>query len=330
MNPRPRAYESPALPLSYSGADRKGYEIIRALQAKSACWRIEVHQATVVWVIQQRIIIYLLTAGIVCAPAFAQRIHTVAPGEQIGRLVFLYEVGEREILDANPGLVLPLEPGAQVTIPGGEMAVRRAEGVVSQQERPRAVAAPVSTPTPSPSPQGQAEPTRRPRSSEGGVNSAAVAAAIGTPASQGIRYNGRWTPPGESQAWAMDCSNAARWVVRQTRGIELPRTASSQYEWLRARKRLWRTGTNPASLRRALRPGDLLFWEHTYKPVRKPPVTHVMVYLGTDASGTMRMVGSQGSRGVGTYTFNPATRMGGYPWFLWFRREGRFVAYGRP
>jgi hypothetical protein len=55
-----------------------------------------------------------------------------------------------------------------------------------------------------------------------------------------------------------------------------------------------------------------------------------MVYLGTDSSGRMQMAGSQGSRGVDTYTFDPTLKMGSYPFFLWFRREGSFVAYGRP
>jgi cell wall-associated NlpC family hydrolase len=81
---------------------------------------------------------------------------------------------------------------------------------------------------------------------------------------------------------------------------------------------------------RTLRRGDLLFWEHTYRPVRKPPVTHVMMYLGRDPQGRMWMAGSQGSRGVGIYEFRPKMKMGGYPWFLWFRREGKFLGYARP
>ena len=48
-----------------------------------------------------------------------------------------------------------------------------------------------------------------------------------------------------------------------------------------------------------LQPGDLLFWEHTYKPQRKPPVTHVMVYLGRGERGELLMAGAQNSRGVG-------------------------------
>ena len=40
---------------------------------------------------------------------------------------------------------------------------------------------------------------------------------------QGIGYGGSFTPPGEGSPWRMDCSNAARYLLRQTRGVELPR-----------------------------------------------------------------------------------------------------------
>lgn len=232
----------------------------------------------------------------------AAQIHVVAPGEQIGRLVALYGVSEDSILAANPLLQPPLQPGMQIKIPDG----------ATIETPPPIAAAP-------PAPVAQAI---APRSS--------VADAIALPASLDIRYNGGWKPPGENSFWKMDCSNTARWIVRATQGVELPRTASGQYEWLRQKKRLWRVRPSAGALRKALRPGDLLFWEHTYRPVRKPPVTHVMVYLGTDSSGRMKMAGSQGSRGVDTYTFDPTLKMGSYSFFLWFRREGRFVAYGRP
>jgi Cell wall-associated hydrolases (invasion-associated proteins) len=79
-----------------------------------------------------------------------------------------------------------------------------------------------------------------------------------------------------------------------------------------------------------LQPGDLLFWEHTYKPRRKPPVTHVMVYLGRGARGELLMVGSQSSRGVGVYQLQPRVVYGGHGGFLGlFKKKGRLVAYGR-
>jgi cell wall-associated NlpC family hydrolase len=148
--------------------------------------------------------------------------------------------------------------------------------------------------------------------------------------SQGIRYAGNWVPPGESRGWAMDCSNAVRWFHRELWGRELPRTASDQYLHFRKQGKFKRARPDAANLAKRLRPGDFLFWEHTYKPRRKPPVTHVMMYLGRDASGRMWMAGAQSSRGVRVYEFRPQSKMGSYNWFLWFRREGRFIGYARP
>jgi cell wall-associated NlpC family hydrolase len=148
--------------------------------------------------------------------------------------------------------------------------------------------------------------------------------------SLGLPYNAHWTPPGEPKPWKMDCSNTVRWLHRETHGSLLPRTSSDQYLFFRERGRFRRAGTNPDRLMRELRRGDLLFWEHTYRPQRRPPVTHVMVYLGRDQSGRMWMAGSQGGQGVGVHEFRPKMRMGGYNWFLWFRREGRFIGYARP
>jgi cell wall-associated NlpC family hydrolase len=59
---------------------------------------------------------------------------------------------------------------------------------------------------------------------------------------QGIGYGGSFTPPGEDSPWRMDCSNAARYLVRQTQGVELPRTASEQYNFVKRHGRLKRVG----------------------------------------------------------------------------------------
>jgi len=147
---------------------------------------------------------------------------------------------------------------------------------------------------------------------------------------QGVEYNRSFLPPGSTQALAMDCSNTVKWFYADATGTALPRTASSQYEQLRQQRRLWRVNAASSSWQSKLKPGDLLFWENTYKPARKPPITHVMVYLGRNPDGSMRMAGSQSSRGVDVYTFKPGVQYGGYRWFLWFKKKGRFVAFGRP
>lgn len=269
-------------------------------------------------------------------PSIAQdRVHLVRQGDTLPRLVFLYGVDASAIQRANHLSGSTLTPGKRLVIPSGEpRPVRAAEPVEERRAEPVQVATPEpmqlaraeSEPAPMRAapvvPFAAPEPTHRTDSS--------FSDAISRPASENIRYNGRWTPPGESSAWVMDCSNTARWLHKEVNGIELPRTASDQYEWLRARRKLWKARPDSRSLAKKLEPGDLLFWENTYKPVRKPPITHVMVYLGRDSSGRMMMAGSQGSSGPDVYPFKPEQKMGGYRFFLFFHKDGRFVAYGRP
>lgn len=270
------------------------------------------------------------------ATAAQARTHMVRPGDTMGRLVELYGVSSTEIQIAN-GLATPaLPPGVVLQIPAAaapsvarETRVAEPVSIRPATQIPTAPPVPMVDPIPAPAPPPRPEPApeterREPRESSANSFAQAINRASGT------RYNGRWTPPGERSAWVMDCSNTSRWLQREVRGVELPRTASDQYEWLRKRRKLWKTGTSERKLRKKLEPGDLLFWENTYKPVRKPAITHVMTYLGTDSAGRMRMAGSQSSKGVNVYTFKPDMKMGGYNWFLWFRREGKFVAYGRP
>ena len=144
----------------------------------------------------------------------------------------------------------------------------------------------------------------------------------------------------------MDCSNTARYLYRVTAGIELPRTASDQYYYLHLQGKAWDVPLNSYGfvdtiyLRDHLKPGDLLFWENTYRPERQPPITHVMVYLGVNDKGQWIMAGSQSSRGgehnranggPDIYVFRPSQPCGGYTtWMGLVHHKGRFCAFGRP
>ncbi|PAW77829.1 MAG: hypothetical protein B9S32_09510 [Verrucomicrobia bacterium Tous-C9LFEB] len=161
-----------------------------------------------------------------------------------------------------------------------------------------------------------------------------------------LGYDESWVPPGEGKAWDMDCSNTSRYLYKKATGIELPRTASDQYYNLKIQDRAWdvpldgNDKPDMAYLQRNLRVGDLLFWENTYKPERDPPITHVTIFLGTDAKGNLIMAGSQSSSvgkygntrgGPDIYLFDPMKTAGGYSTWLGFvRRKGHFVAFGRP
>ncbi len=163
---------------------------------------------------------------------------------------------------------------------------------------------------------------------------------------QGIEYDEDWRPPGESRAWTMDCSNTTRYLYKVTTGIQLPRTASDQYYYLHLQGKAWDVPQDAMGLadtnylRQNLRPGDLLFWENTYRPERQPPITHVMVFLGTNDKGQWIMAGSQTSRGgehnrrnggPDIYVFRPSQPCGGYTtWLGLVHHTGRFCAFGRP
>ena len=163
---------------------------------------------------------------------------------------------------------------------------------------------------------------------------------------RGIDYNDSWRPPGEAHSWDMDCSNTARYIYKVATDIQLPRTASDQYYYLHLQNKAWDVPQASDGfadchfLRQNLKPGDLLFWENTYKPERQPPITHVMVFLGTNAKGQWIMAGSQTGKGgehnrrhggPDIYVFDPTKPCGGYTtWLGMVHHQGRFCAYGRP
>lgn len=84
-----------------------------------------------------------------------------------------------------------------------------------------------------------------------------------------------------------DCSGAMYYVMRQA-GLDPPRTAAEQAQWLRDNERLHEVpagalGLTHPSLEQ-LRPGDLLFWgtSESADATAKVTVTHVAMYLGTE------------------------------------------------
>ncbi len=159
-----------------------------------------------------------------------------------------------------------------------------------------------------------------------------------------ISYGQSWRPPGESHSWVMDCSNTSRYLYKVTTNLDLPRTASDQYYYLHLQNRAWdvpmtaKDEPDTVYLGKHLKPGDLLFWENTYRPERQPPITHVMIFLGQDPSGRWLMAGSQSGHdgehhhtGPDIYQFDPTAPSGGYTtWLGMVHHKGRFVAFGRP
>ncbi|MEM7697859.1 MAG: NlpC/P60 family protein [Verrucomicrobiota bacterium] len=83
----------------------------------------------------------------------------------------------------------------------------------------------------------------------------------------------------------MDCSGTIQHTLQSLGFAGVPRMSHLQYLWAKKHGRIIRTdgvhSTDHAVFSK-LMPGDLLFWEGTYAVAeRDPPISHVMIYLGT-------------------------------------------------
>lgn len=82
----------------------------------------------------------------------------------------------------------------------------------------------------------------------------------------------------------MDCSGTVYHTL-QSIGVKPPRSSYDMYQWVKGagllREALGVSKlTDPAFSR--IKPGDLLFWQGTYDTGGKnPPISHVMIYIGT-------------------------------------------------
>jgi hypothetical protein len=143
----------------------------------------------------------------------------------------------------------------------------------------------------------------------------------------------------DPQNGGMDCSGTVHYLLDQSGLKDVPRDASELYTWA------WKEGnvqpvvsSNPKTFELdRLKPGDLLFWIGTYDVQHDPPISHVMIYLGTNReTGKRVMVGaSEGRRyngksqyGVSVFDFelprvSSKTEPGSKREY-----EGRFVGYG--
>ncbi|MEQ1862753.1 MAG: NlpC/P60 family protein [Chthoniobacteraceae bacterium] len=132
----------------------------------------------------------------------------------------------------------------------------------------------------------------------------------------------------------MDCSGFIYYILRQHGLTQVPRDSSGLYLWVR-KARGFRSviSRKPDSAEMdELLPGDLLFWTGTYATDRDPPISHTMIYLGTEkASGAKVMIGSSDGRtyrgvkrnGVSVFDFTmPRTPTDG-------EQRSTFIGYAR-
>lgn len=83
----------------------------------------------------------------------------------------------------------------------------------------------------------------------------------------------------------MDCSGTISCVLKSLNLQKVPRTSYTIYHWANNHGNLTKLthvcNPNHPTLR-LIKPGDLVFWEGTYAVKdRTPPISHVMLYLGT-------------------------------------------------
>ena len=90
----------------------------------------------------------------------------------------------------------------------------------------------------------------------------------------------------------LDCSGTIYYLLRAHGFANVPRDSAGQYTWLRKAGTFRAVvGKSPTSFEfDELLPGDLMFWSGTYKVERDIPVTHVMLYLGTEKKTKKRVM----------------------------------------
>lgn len=103
----------------------------------------------------------------------------------------------------------------------------------------------------------------------------------------------------------LDCSGAVQYLLRQEGIREVPRTAYTQYLWLKklgALNKVSRWTWSAERVSKKMRSGDLMFWTGTYNTGRSPNISHVMIYLGRDASnGKHYMFGASSRKSKGLH-----------------------------
>lgn len=134
----------------------------------------------------------------------------------------------------------------------------------------------------------------------------------------------------------MDCSGTIYYLLRSFGLKEVPRDSPGQYSWVRKAGGFRTVVSQSAESFEfgELQPGDLMFWTGTYSVEREIPISHVMLYLGTEKKTKQRvMFGASDGRsyagiqrwGVSVFDFKMPRRDPGNP----EKAKVDFVGYGR-
>ena len=90
----------------------------------------------------------------------------------------------------------------------------------------------------------------------------------------------------------MDCSGTIYYLLREFGLTNVPRDSPGQYSWIRKDGGFRAVvSKSPESFEFGeLLPGDLMFWSGTYSVAREIPITHVMLYLGSEKRSKKRVM----------------------------------------
>lgn len=126
----------------------------------------------------------------------------------------------------------------------------------------------------------------------------------------------------------MDCSGTIYYLLKLNKLTDVPRPSNEMYHWVVDKGKFYPVTSRDFSSAEFshLKPGDLLFWEGTYKTNRNPPISHVMIYLGTNEQNQPLMFGASDGRpyqgkqmwGVSVFDFKLPRATG----------PARFIGYG--
>ncbi|MEM6822744.1 MAG: NlpC/P60 family protein [Verrucomicrobiota bacterium] len=98
----------------------------------------------------------------------------------------------------------------------------------------------------------------------------------------------------------LDCSGTIHHLLKDRMSLKnVPRQANYFYRWVWQSSEFHAVNSSQSQGFEwsKLKPGDLLFWSGTYDVKRDPPVTHVMIYLGTlKKDGRRVMFGASSGR----------------------------------
>ncbi len=187
-------------------------------------------------------------------------------------------------------LLLPWPAPAEATRPRKKSTPRPAVAKSTPApEKPRTTPAPAATPKPERAPNASIEPAALAEFAAQPERIQQLLSLALALTKLNLTYLYGSADPAQG---GMDCSGTMHHLLVSAGFRDVPRDSSGQYVWVRKAGGFRAVVSKSAdSFEFAeLLPGDLLFWSGTYSMEREIPITHVMLYLGTEKRTKQRVM----------------------------------------